>query len=200
LRKERRRLGFLDGRSIEIPKTFETPGNRNLHDADSRMDAMMGIGDTERISAVLAAMIEFESTLSDFYRQCAEKWTHEQAFWQDMAHAETGHAENIRKMQQLVLGKPQRYEWGRPFNPSALKTATSGLQENARRMAAGAFSLENALITSRDIEQSILEFRYGEIFKTADPDYQTLLTAIVAETYDHKKRIQQKIAEKKAPF
>ncbi len=51
---------------------------------------------------------------------------------------------------------------------------------------------------ARDIEQSVLESNYAEIVKTADAEYNTLMKDILSQTYEHKKMIQEKIAEMKA--
>jgi hypothetical protein len=157
------------------------------------MDVMMSIADIEKITVVLESMIQYELNMSDFYKQCADIWTEDQAFWQNLAHAEVGHAENIQKMREIIAKKQERFELGRPFNPIALNTAMAGLKDNARRLTSGAFSFEKLLIMARDIEQSVLESHYAEIVKTADPEYQTLMKDILSDTYLHKKSIQEKI-------
>lgn len=163
------------------------------------MDVMTGINDIEKITAVLQAMRQYELTLSDFYGRCAEQWTGERVFWQNLAHAEIQHAENIQQMLAIILEKPEKFEWGRPFNLIALNTALAGLQQIAGRLSAGALSPESMLITARDIEQSLLESHYGEIVKTTDLGYQTLLKKILSQTQEHRNLIQGKIAQKKNP-
>ena len=158
---------------------------------------MMSIADIEKITTVLESMIQYELNLSDFYRQCADIWTEDRAFWQNLAHAEVGHAENIQKMREIIAKKQERFEAGRPFNAIALNTAMAGLKDNAKRLTSGAFSFEKMLIMTRDIEQSILESHYAEIVKTADIEYQTLMKGILSDTYVHKKIIQEKIDDLK---
>jgi hypothetical protein len=154
---------------------------------------MMIIADIEKITRALEAMSQYELTLSDFYKQCAGIWTEDQAFWQNLAHAEAGHAENIQKMREIIIKKQENFEAGRPFNPIAINTAMAGLNDDARRLTSGAVSFEKMLIMARDIEQSILESHYAEIVKTADLEYQTLMKGILSQTYEHKKIIQEKI-------
>ena len=158
---------------------------------------MMSIADIEKITTVLESMIQYELNLSDFYKQCADIWTEDQAFWQNLARSEVGHAENIQKMREIIAKKQERFELGRPFNPIALNTAMAGLKDNAKRLTSGAFSFEKMLIMTRDIEQSILESHYAEIVKTADIEYQTLMKGILSDTYVHKKIIQGKIDDLK---
>ena len=158
---------------------------------------MMNITDIEKINKVLESMIQYELDLSDFYKQCADIWTEDQAFWQNLAHAEVKHAENIQKMREIIAKKQERFELGRPFNPISLNTAMVGLKANARRLTLGAFSYEKVLIMVRDIEESVLESHYAEIVKTADLEYQTLMKGILSDTYLHKKTIQKKIDDLK---
>jgi hypothetical protein len=160
-----------------------------------RVNIMMSIADIEKITTVLESMIRYELNLSDFYKQCADIWTEDQAFWQNLSHAEIGHAENIQRMRGIIAKKNEKFELGRPFNPVALNTAMAGLKDNTRRLTSGAFSLEKMLIMARDIEQSILESHYAEIVKTADLEYQTLMKGILSDTYVHKRNIQEKIEE-----
>lgn len=153
----------------------------------------MSIADAEKVSAVLGAMSQYELTLSDFYKRCADIWTEDRSFWRSLADAEIQHAENIQKMQEIIKKKQERFETGRPFNAIALHTAMAGLKDNTSRLASGAFSCEKILIMARDIEQSILESHYTEIVKTADLEYQEFMKAILSQTYEHKKIIQEKI-------
>jgi ferritin len=161
------------------------------------MNIMMSIADIEKINKVLGSMMQYELDLSDFYKQSADTWTEDQAFWQNLAYAETKHAENIQKMREIIAKKQERFELGRPFNPIALNTAMTGLKDYARRLTSGEFSFERILITARDIEESMLESHYAEIVKTADIEYQTLMKEILSDTYQHKKMIQKKIDDLK---
>lgn len=154
---------------------------------------MMSTADIEKITKVLASMMHYELALSDFYNQCADIWQEDQAFWQTLAYAEVRHAENIQKMREIVTKKQERFEAGRPFSPIALDTAMAWLQDNTRRLTSRTFSHEEMLIIARDIENSILESHYAEIVKTADSEYQTLMKDILAQTYEHRKSIQEKI-------
>lgn len=158
----------------------------------------MTVTDVERITKVLESMIQYELILSEFYKQCADMWTEDQAFWQNLAHAELHHAENMQKMREIILKKQEAFEAGRPFNPIAVNTAMTGLKENIRKITQGVFSREKILVLARDIEQSILESHYAEIVKTADIEYQTLMKNILSQTYEHRMMIQKRLDEIKS--
>ncbi len=159
---------------------------------------MMTMADIERIIKVLESMIQYELNLSDFYKQCADIWTEDQAFWENLVYAEVRHAENIQKMREIIIKKQESFEVGRPFNLIALNTALTGLKEIVKRIAQGVFSHEKILVLARDIEQSVLESHYAEIVKTADIEYQTLMKNILSQTYEHRMMIQKRLDEIKS--
>jgi hypothetical protein len=158
----------------------------------------MNAADIEKITKVLEAMIQYELLLSDFYNHNADLWMDDHALWNNLALAEIRHADNIRKMKDIIVKKQECFAIGRPFNLNALDTVAAGLKETTRRLTLGEFSREKILIMARDIEQSIIESNYAEIVKTADTEYNTLMKDILSQTYEHKKIIQDKISEMKA--
>jgi hypothetical protein len=159
---------------------------------------MMAIADVDRITKVLDAMIQYEISLSSLYENCAEIWKENGEFWRDLSQAEIGHAENIKKMMEILAKKPERFEMGRPFNLMALSTALTGVKDKIKRVSEKGFSLEKMLILARDIEQSILESHYGEIVKTDDGEYLNLMKNILSQTYDHRMMLQKKMDESRS--
>lgn len=153
----------------------------------------MTVVDIEKITKVLESMIQYELIMSDLYKQCADTWTEDQAFWQNLARAELQHAEYIQRMREIIVKKQETFEVGRLFNPIAVNTAMTGIKDYINKLTSGTFSYERMLMIARDIEQSILESHYSEIVKTADLEYQTLMNAILSQTFEHKKIIQEKI-------
>lgn len=159
---------------------------------------MMSIDDIDRIMKALESMIQYELMLSDFYKQCADILKEDRSFWQNLSNEEIHHADNIKKIREIITKKHDSFEAGRPFNPIALDTAMTGLKDIIRRLTSSTISCEKILIVARDIEQSILESNYAEIVKTADLEYQSLMKGIISQTYEHKKIVREKIEALKA--
>ncbi|PKN18160.1 MAG: hypothetical protein CVU71_11635 [Deltaproteobacteria bacterium HGW-Deltaproteobacteria-6] len=153
----------------------------------------MNVTDINKITKVLESMAQYELALANLYTRCAETWKEDQVFWKGLAHAEQRHAENIQKMQEIIIRKQNSFEFGRPFNIVALNTAMAGVNDNIKRVTEGAFSREKMFVIARDIEQSMLESRYAEIVKTTDIEYQTLMKDILSQTNEHKMMMQEKI-------
>jgi hypothetical protein len=158
----------------------------------------MNNADIEKLNKTMDSMAQYELLLSDLYEKCAETWTKDRDFWLDIVHQELHHAENIRMMQAIITKRPAHFEANRPLNPIAVATAIAGLKDVIKRLTAGEYSYEKILIIARDIEQAVLEAHYSEIVKTSDVEYQTLMNDILGETHDHRKLIQDKLAEIKS--
>ncbi len=161
-------------------------------------EGIMNNTDIEKLNKTMDSMIQYELLLSDLYEKCAEIWTKDKVFWIDIAHQEVHHAENIRRMQEIITKRPAPFEAGRPLNPIAITTAITGLKDIIKRLTAGAYSYEKILIIARDIEQAVLEAHYSEIVKTSDVEYQTLMKSILGETHNHNTLIKQKLTEVKS--
>lgn len=150
-------------------------------------------GDLKSILDTLAQMEELEQTVSDFYKLCAETWPTNFRFWMELSNEELRHKKNVAAMYRIVSDKPERFEKERPFNIFATQTTITGIRNNIESLKKGKISENNAISIARDIEQSFIEFRYSEIVKTADVEYNTLVQKIVKETAQHKIKIDQKM-------
>lgn len=143
--------------------------------------------------AVMEAMIKYELEMAEFYNRCAEAFKVDEKLWQGLALIENVHADNIKQLIRLVREKTEHFEAGRPFNIAALNTAVAWIKENTRRVAQREIRREGVLILARDFEKSIIEARYGEIVKTNDLEYQSLMQKIVSDTQEHHNIIQKAI-------
>ncbi|NLT22344.1 MAG: hypothetical protein GXX82_04790 [Syntrophorhabdus sp.] len=150
-------------------------------------------GELSGILNVLSFMAEAESALAELYHVCGEAWQDTRAFWSGIEEEENRHARNIERMKDIITQKPERFERGRPFNIVAVQTFVKGIRGNTEKVRTGALQRRNALFLARDLEQSIMEQRYGEIVKTGDTEYLGLMKEIISDTVTHKARIDAEI-------
>lgn len=153
-------------------------------------------GDLKGILELLTAMAETELIISKFYEACSELSQETLAFWDGISKAEIKHSENIRKMIDVISTKPERFEKGRPFSIFAIKTFNDGVKNHINRLKNGEVEQNKCFFIARDIEQSLLENRYGEIVKTDDIEFKTLIGEIVSETEEHKTILEHKCKER----
>ena len=55
--------------------------------------------------------------------------------------------------------------------------------------------LYKTLVTARDLDQSIIESKYGEVIKTDDIEFRSLMSEVVSDTRSHLDRLNRKIKE-----
>jgi hypothetical protein len=153
--------------------------------------------EVKNISSTLEVMAELEEAISKFYLTAGDLWEEDRAFWSALAQAELTHAEDIRKMADILNRIPREFEIGRPLASAGIRTVISGVQNNIQKMRKGEITKKQFLFIARDIEQSLLESRYAEILKTKDPDYQQLVYDVSSQTEAHKALLARKIEEVK---
>jgi hypothetical protein len=153
-------------------------------------------GNLKGILDTLVHMKEAERVIAEFYALCADAWPADLEFWTELANEEAEHENNIAMIHRIVSDKPEHFEKGRPFNIFALQTMITGVRSNTEKLRKGEIREDKAIMIAGDIEQSFIEFRYSEIVKTADVEYNTLVQKIVKETLQHKTRIDQKMRGK----
>jgi hypothetical protein len=149
----------------------------------------------EDILSVLGKMKEHELAMAEYYQVCSQVWSTEKEFWAEMEQSELRHANHIEKMIGSILKGPENFEWGHPFKLAAIQTATTGIKSDIQKLKAGGFTMYQTFFRARDIEQSILEMKYGEVIKTQSQEFQALLKEIVSETIDHRNQLGKKIKE-----
>ena len=143
----------------------------------------------------LKIMAECELTVAKFYATCAEIWSEDKEFWWSMERQENQHAKIINMLAEAILKNSEDFELPRTFNPAAVRTMITGIENNIRRVKSGEIQKNNALFIARDIEQSLIEAKFGDKVKTDRYEYQGLITDIVAQTMVHKDVIEKKIDE-----
>lgn len=153
--------------------------------------------DPEEMQRIMGMMAELEMKISEFYRQCGDLWKQEKDFWAGLEKEEVSHAQSVRKMAHILLARPERFEEGRPFNPVSIAVALAGIQNNLQKLKEGQLRGLHLLFMARDMEQSLLETKWGELLKSKDMEYQDLLQTIESQTHAHKRKLAQKIEEVK---
>ena len=150
------------------------------------------------LTDTMTMMAAAERLVGDLYRDCAEIWEEDRAFWLEIAAEEEKHARHLERMAQILALKPERFETGRPLNRTSVQTFMNGIKGLRQRLKEGMITRERAVFAARDVEASVLEKCYHEFLRTSDTEYLTLVNGITQETGDHRDRIEKRIQELKA--
>ena len=154
--------------------------------------------DPKQMHRIMGMMAELETKISEFYRECGGLWKQEKDFWASLEKDEVSHAQFVRKMADILLSRPERFEENRPFNPVSIAVALAGIQNNLQKLKEGQLRGLQLLFIARDMEQSLLENKWAELLKSKDMEYQNLLRTIESQTHSHKRKLEEKIEEVKS--
>jgi hypothetical protein len=152
-------------------------------------------GELKAVLEMMVSMKELELVLADFYKVCAERWKEDEKFWMVIQNQEIKHASNIEKMETMISQKPEIFERKIVLEDWGIKLIVSGIKTNIQKLKNNVFTKKQILYIARDIEESILEKKYGEIVVTNDREYNDIVNNIISQTTDHKNRIDRKIAD-----
>jgi hypothetical protein len=65
----------------------------------------------------LKLMADFELTLAELYRTCSQIWPDNKYFWILYERAEVKHSQQLNKIIEMVMERPEVFELGRPLSP-----------------------------------------------------------------------------------
>jgi len=151
--------------------------------------------DVKEIVITLGLMTEAERGLARFYLLCGEKLPDDRAFWEKLSSDENSHAESIAKMAGIVIEKlGVGFDFNRAFNRTSINTFSLGVDANVESLKKGALAGKRIYFAVRDIEQALLESKYGEVVRTSDAGYNAILQKVMQETKAHFAALQAKIA------
>ncbi len=149
----------------------------------------------QEILKILHAMVQAELAVSELYRACDALWKEDGPFWAGLQKQEVQHAQNIRKMMEIVSRKADRFTQNPSFNLTAVEHFTAYVKEVTEKLRKRSLNKKEALFILRDIEQSVIESHYQDVVKTDDAEYRTLAKQIAWETYEHRSALDRKIAQ-----
>jgi hypothetical protein len=151
---------------------------------------------------VLVAMAQSEIAVAKLYRLCAEPEGDARQFWLTLEHEELRHAQQVDRLAEIIAQRPDRFTPKRAMHVTAIQTFTCYVDSIAQRILINEIphtDQRRLLTAARDVEQSIIESRYHELVTSDEPEFQTLMKAIVADTTDHKNRIVARLAKLSNP-
>ncbi len=152
----------------------------------------------DRTLETLELMARAEETIQRLYATCAVLWKGSEEFWRGLAGEERRHAKHIRSMSAILAANPGRFQPGRPFSASALKTFLSGIERNIDNVQQADIPESKALHLALDIEQALIEAKFTEIVQTEDAGFRSLADEIARDTAVHRRLVETRIAELQA--
>ncbi len=146
----------------------------------------------------LQALIRLELQVGALYEACSLQWPEDAPFWLDVAREEAGHARAIERMVLLISKNPSRFLPARAIKLAAVETIIAGIERTTDQVRNGRLLKNNVTAIAVDIENSVMEKKFFEMIKTADPVFLELCHDIMAQTRAHQQRFEKRLAELKA--
>ena len=146
----------------------------------------------------LKALIRLELKVGELYEACALQWPEDAPFWLDVARQEAGHARAIESMVSLIAQNPAHFLPAKAIKVAAVETIIAGIERNTDHVRNGRLLKNNVMAIAVDIENSVMEKKFFEMIRTADPVFLQLSYDIMAQTREHKQRFEKRLPELKA--
>lgn len=135
-----------------------------------------------------------ELALAKMYKQFAVSHPEHREFWDQLAREEAIHAEWIeslgRHYQNGQIGLS-----GLKLNHQAIKTSISHLENQTEASRNGDLSLLNAVSIALDIEKSMIDNKFFEIFDLVDAKFDRIRAGLESETVKHRQHIEKLFSE-----
>ena len=142
-------------------------------------------------SVILAEMLASnEEVVGRLYQACAKKYPECEDFWTGLAVDEKTHADWIRQLAGQVGEGRIHIEPGR-FKKEAIESFGKYVQEEISRIKGSDLPLITALSIALDIEKSVMESNFFEIFATDSEELKHVLHDLAEATEEHVKRVEE---------
>ena len=139
---------------------------------------------------LLGAMKEHELVIGQLYKVYARLFPEYCDFWNDLSNEEELHAQAIDVLNDNIKNSEVDFMVDR-FPIAAIETSIKYIRQLIERAKQPDLPLVTALSLAVDIEKSLLENRYFEIFEGDSPKTKHALTLLESGTQKHLKIVQQ---------
>ena len=146
------------------------------------------------VSELIQEIIKHELNLEKMYEQFAKSHPNHQQFWSELAREEAMHAKWIKSLARAYKnGHIVSSDF--KLNHLAVKTSISHLEKQTEASKNGNLSLLKAVSMAMDIEKSMIENKFFEIFDLAHSNHDRIRAKLEKETYKHRQKLEKLFSE-----
>ena len=154
------------------------------------------MGLKEYQSEVIELLAQHEETVAEIYKAYAEKLPDKKHFWTVLHLEELDHAAWIRRLKQKVEEGFIYFNEER-FKTETIRTSLDYLKEILSKVKKEKVNLKHALSTGMDIESSLIESKFYEVYETDDHEFRQLLSALAGAFKEHHDRLKDALEKTK---
>lgn len=144
---------------------------------------------------VLELMRSYELFLKDLYQFFAQKIPQEKEFWLRLSEEENKHAYWLEVLGMNIEKRGISLNGDDRFNLPLIKSSIEHVKEALDDFKKIELSFFDALTFAKDIENSMIEKKFFEVFYGIDDDFDRVMKLLKEETKKHSERIEEKLQE-----
>ncbi|HBI16531.1 MAG TPA: hypothetical protein DDY52_00010 [Candidatus Moranbacteria bacterium] len=144
---------------------------------------------------VLELMRSYELILKDLYQLFADKIPTEKEFWKKLSEEENKHAYWLEVLNMNIQKRDISLNDDERFNLPLIKSSTEHAKEALEDFSKMELTLFDALVFAKDVENSMIEKKFFEVFYGISDDFDRVMKLLKEETEKHSERIEEKLAE-----
>lgn len=146
---------------------------------------------------VLKLMMSYEILLRDLYELFSQKIPKEKDFWKRLSEEESKHAYWLEVLEMNMQKENITLNDDNRFNFALIKTSLDHVKESLDDFRQIEISFFDALSFASDIENSMIEKKFFEVFYGQSDDFDRVMKLLKEETEKHSQRIQEKLEEER---
>ena len=144
---------------------------------------------------IVSQMAKNEVKLSALYAKYAHSFPTRKEFWNDIAREEVSHGAWIETLRKRVEEGSVKFGSDR-FNIDLLNDFYNYVQQQELNITEG-MPLIRALVASKELEETMLEKKFFEVFHGDAPELEILLLALEYSTKNHREIVIKAWEEEK---
>jgi rubrerythrin len=144
----------------------------------------------------LKAISDLELSIAELYRYFSEFRASEKDFWMALQEDEQRHARLAQKMAQMLMERNFFCVPNGSFNESSVTNLKNFLERHYRKLQRLEIptDFKSLLSIAWNVEYSLSEMNYLNLFSIAEGEFETLLLTLTSETAAHRSKIGSKIS------
>jgi rubrerythrin len=151
--------------------------------------------DLTKTLTTLKAISDLELAIAELYRYFSEFRASERDFWIALEEDEQKHARLVQKMGQMLLDRKFFCAPNGSFNESAVTNLKNFVERHHRKLQKLEIptDFKSLLSIAWNVEYSLSEMNYVNLFSIAEGEFESLLLTITSETAVHRSKLGSKI-------
>jgi len=144
---------------------------------------------------ILKAISDLEMALAEFYRYCSEVRETQKDFWLTLEQDEQKHAGKVQEMAQMLGEGESLLVPNTSFNVAPVHHLKNFIAKSLKRLQSYQIPTDYKTLLSIawNIEYSITEIKYNDLFSIAEQGYEKLMQTVLSETAAHRAQLGSKI-------